>query len=341
MSAAPSAERTPFLLDSGKLVYAVVGTKSDAEIQLHSSDELRPGMFSARPDELSGWRSMSKSSVKSALLEKQWEKLLAERARRKLVSSEAKSCVVPMKRTRATMESTVSTDVPEDDSPGAHSAAWMRRQAIKSQWLSNSSNGICIVLDCSFQELMTAGEQRSLNLQLTYSYGVNRRCIAPSRLVFTSFADAHLQQLRTIAGFETWACDIFRQPFAEVFSGEGPVLFTDVRVSDPTTGHPGGLAPLVSPGLRGLVYLTADSETVLQSLDPAAVYIVGGLVDRNRHKGITAARAAELGLATAKLPLDEFVDLKATRALTTNHGTILQVARRACGIMRHHWVCSC
>jgi Trm5-related predicted tRNA methylase len=33
-----------------------------------------------------------------------------------------------------------------------------------------------------------------------------------------------------------------------------------------------------------LVYLTADAEETIQELDASKVYIIGGIVDRNRHK---------------------------------------------------------
>jgi tRNA (guanine9-N1)-methyltransferase len=39
-----------------------------------------------------------------------------------------------------------------------------------------------------------------------------------------------------------------------------------------------------------LVYLTADSPNVLSQVDPAKVYVIGGIVDRNRYKVAKALR---------------------------------------------------
>jgi len=50
------------------------------------------------------------------------------------------------------------------------------------------------------------------------------------------------------------------------------------------------------------------------------VYVIGGIVDRNRLRRAAITRAEALGVATARLPLDEHLQkMEATRVLTCNH----------------------
>ena len=51
------------------------------------------------------------------------------------------------------------------------------------------------------------------------------------------------------------------------------------------------------------MYLTADSPNTLTELDKSKIYVVGGIVDRNRLKGVTFKAAEEAGVETGKLPL--------------------------------------
>ena len=40
------------------------------------------------------------------------------------------------------------------------------------------------------------------------------------------------------------------------------------------------------------------------------MYVVGGFIDRNRHKGLTLNKARELGVAHARLPISEHLKLR-------------------------------
>eukprot|EP00884_Botryococcus_braunii_P017180 jgi/Botrbrau1/4145/Bobra.0192s0015.3 len=71
--------------------------------------------------------------------------------------------------------------------------------------------------------------------------------------------------------------------------------------------------------LEDLVYLTPDSHNVVEELDPAKAYIVGGLVDRNRHKGLCYDKAVSQGVATARLPLAQHLALMGSPVLAVNH----------------------
>ena len=67
------------------------------------------------------------------------------------------------------------------------------------------------------------------------------------------------------------------------------------------------------------MYLTSDSDHTLDHLDNTKTYVIGGIVDRNRLKGLTTTKARKMDIATARLPIDRFLHLCATKVLTCNH----------------------
>jgi tRNA (guanine9-N1)-methyltransferase len=69
---------------------------------------------------------------------------------------------------------------------------------------------------------------------------------------------------------------------------------------------------------EGLVYLTADSQNTITSLDPGKTYIIGGIVDRNRYKSLCLNKANEQGIAHAKLPIGSYIKMASRQVLTTN-----------------------
>ncbi len=68
---------------------------------------------------------------------------------------------------------------------------------------------------------------------------------------------------RQLSGLENWHISREQQPYIDVFQD---------RKTD-------------------LVYLTADSPNELSELDSSKLYIIGGIVDRNRHKNICFRKA--------------------------------------------------
>lgn len=67
-----------------------------------------------------------------------------------------------------------------------------------------------------------------------------------------------------------------------------------------------------------IIYLTSDSETVLEVLEKGAVYIIGGIVDHNHHKSLTHEIAQKNSIRTARLPLSEHLIMKTRSVLTIN-----------------------
>jgi tRNA (guanine9-N1)-methyltransferase len=67
------------------------------------------------------------------------------------------------------------------------------------------------------------------------------------------------------------------------------------------------------------IYLTSDSPHTLTTLSPYSTYIIGGLVDKNRHKGICYKTACKQNIKTAKLPIGEFLEMSSRKVLATNH----------------------
>lgn len=69
-----------------------------------------------------------------------------------------------------------------------------------------------------------------------------------------------------------------------------------------------------------VVYLSADADQELETLHPDTLYVVGGIVDRNRYKGLTLKRSSERGVKAAKLPIASKLGrkLEGSKILTVN-----------------------
>lgn len=55
--------------------------------------------------------------------------------------------------------------------------------------------------------------------------------------------------------------------------------------------------------------MTADSENTIDKFEDDKIYIIGGIVDHNRHKNVWFNKATEQGIAHAKFPIKENVNI--------------------------------
>jgi tRNA (guanine9-N1)-methyltransferase len=86
--------------------------------------------------------------------------------------------------------------------------------------------------------------------------------------------------------------------------------------------------PLPEPEI---VYLTSDSPHTLDQLNPYSSYIIGGLVDKNRHKGICYKKACDKSIKTAKLPIGDYMEMQSRFVLATNHVVEIMLRWLECG----------
>jgi tRNA (guanine9-N1)-methyltransferase len=188
---------------------------------------------------------------------------------------------------------------------------------------------ITIVFDCDFDDLMFDNELKSLGLQITRSYSDNRKAPYRCHLAVSSFGGKLKERFDGILAkqYTSWKGTHFsEEDFVKVsemasewMSGEkgGEVAGALKRDEVPDGKKEEDAAEAEEEG--EVVYLSAESDNVLDRLKPNSTYIIGGLVDKNRHKGLCYKRATSRGIKTAKLPIGEFLQMKSRQVLVTNH----------------------
>jgi tRNA (guanine9-N1)-methyltransferase len=180
-------------------------------------------------------------------------------------------------------------------------AAGDRQKRIAELWarhIQEAQTRFQICIDCSFENLMQQSEIASLVQQIRYCYAYNKKSNNPCLVGVTSLQPNSIAHklLSKESGFDTWSQRAF------TCTGQSLEVYYHQK------------------NLSNVVYLTSDSTTTLQGLQDDKVYVIGGIVDRNRLKRTAIERAEKLGVATAKLPLDEYIsNISSTKVLTCNH----------------------
>ena len=232
-------------------------------------------------------KPLSKNQLKR---KRKWERAMEVKKRRKQQEKDIKIAKAKAEGRDMEQERLEQEKNAKDGSGRRKRQEWWETEKVPK---IKQSFQVCI--DCSFESLMTSKEIGSLSSQIRYCYAYNRRNPHPCALTVSSLAGETLANLQHVSGFDEWTLRAFSSSEKSVKE-----VFQD-RIND-------------------VVYLTSDSENTIEDLDDSKIYVIGGIVDRNRLPRAAIKRAEEWGLQTAKLPLSNYLaKMKSSKVLTCNH----------------------
>ncbi|KAE9547573.1 hypothetical protein FO519_009216 [Halicephalobus sp. NKZ332] len=152
---------------------------------------------------------------------------------------------------------------------------------------SVNKNRICIDLD--FSSLMNIDDLKGTMNQVNFSYGINRRMENPFQFHLCGIDETMMKVAKQKKFFQNWDVNIHGEK----------------KLDD-----------LFKP--EEIVYLCAESENVLETLDENKIYVIGGLLDHNHHKEYCYNIAKTKGYGHARLPISEHIQLGSRKVLTIN-----------------------
>ncbi|KAH7649112.1 hypothetical protein FG379_003677 [Cryptosporidium bovis] len=180
----------------------------------------------------------------------------------------------------------------------------------KDEYLQNLGNGPTIIVDCDYDDKHSERNIRSLVVQLSLSYSCIRKSNSPLKLIICGISDRLYEGLVNTLANNWVGVELLKYGLKELLNERYISLESENEVCTKNCD---------------VIYLSADSDNVLQYHDDfkynsKQVFIVGGIIDRNKHKNISIMRANELNLETARLPIKESgIILNYSEVLTVNH----------------------
>ena len=263
---------------------------------------------------------LSKNKLKKLKRDQEWE---ANRAKRKEKRREKQ---IEKKQRKRAARQELTPNAPTDQTPapdnGQDNKIAEPKKLTRQEYRQVP---ITLVLDCGFDDLMIDKELKSLSSQVTRCYSDNHKAPFQAHLAISSFGGYLKERFDgLLAGHH--------RSWKNVRFLEGDFVQAADEAKEWMRGESGGklagaLAKEDGPAqishdqgeVGEVVYLTSDSPDTLTGLRPYSTYIIGGLVDRNRHKGVCYKRAMERGMRTAKLPIGDYMQMTSRFVLATNH----------------------
>ncbi|KAI9758555.1 MAG: hypothetical protein M4579_003047 [Chaenotheca gracillima] len=296
---------------------------SDQSNMLQSEKQVVPPTAQQGPSSAQVYESqpMSKNALKKLKRQQKWdEEVDLRRARRKEKVKEKRE----RKRELLSDPKKTSQD-PSSSTLLSEGKTSTQAETRKRSHARPRQLPVSLIIDCSFDDFMTEKEIKSLAAQVTRSYSENSRTHYRAHLMISSYGGALKERFEGVLAshHQGWkGVRFLEEDYAEAASqarkfmrenGGGEILGALKDEAKPVTEH------AEEQPMNDVVYLTSDSPDTLTEISPYTTYVIGGIVDRNRHKGICYKRAMDRGFKTAKLPIGDFMKMSSRFVLATNH----------------------
>ncbi|KAL4723379.1 tRNA (guanine(9)-N(1))-methyltransferase [Fusarium chlamydosporum] len=271
-----------------------------------------------RPAEDEPAPPMSKNALKRLRKQQQWEAGKEERKQKR-------------------RDSRISRKVRKREERDALIAQGIDPYAHKHQKPPSVNVPISLIFDCDFEQYMREKEIISLGSQITRSYSENKNARYRTNIYVSNWNGKLAERFHQILDdkHKNWkGIDFVEGDFIECAEKAREQMKEDHMIEplqrsldekSPWTRDEKDPLPLPDPEpeprteYNDIVYLSSDSPYTLERLEPNTSYVIGGLVDKNREKGLCYKRARERGIRTARLPIGQYMVMQSRAVLTTNH----------------------
>ena len=181
------------------------------------------------------------------------------------------------------------------------------KKELKEEFKQKCKTGMRVVIDCDFEHLMNEQGNKSMVRQIVDLYSINKESSNPFRVILYGVGK-QIKEGLIKSNYENWiGIEIyFKEDYPSFDKFIEEVLYKDDKRS-------------MNDIKNNIYYLSADSENNIEDIDKNATYIIGGIVDRNKYKGLSLNKAKELGINHGKFPIGEYLKLQSSQVLTTNH----------------------
>ena len=281
-------------------------------------------------------KPLSKNQLKRLRRKQQWEEYKEDRrAKRKDKRHERQA------RKRAEKEAKIA----EAEAAGIDPATVLQQ---KEPWKFRPVP-VSFIIDCDFEQYMREPELVSLSSQIVRSYAMNRKAKYQASLHISSWKGKLRERFETVLkdSHKNWrnvgihegdfieAAKVAQEQMRGLKGGEM------IDLIKPKEGEQAVTADATDPTVeaepeaedvdQSIVYLSSESPYTLDRLEANTSYVIGGLVDRNREKGLCYKRAREHKVRTAKLPIGEYMAMQSRYVLTTNQVVEIMAKWLECG----------